>query len=49
MKKLSSLIEIKEDNLKENFNNNLNKESFRQIVDKLKLDKSTIYKYNTNI
>ena len=49
MKKLSNLIEIKEDNLKENFNNNLNKEPFRQIVDKLKIDKSKLYKYDSNL
>ena len=49
MKKLSNLIEIKEDNLKENFNNNLNKEPFRQIVDKLKIDKSKLYKYNSSL
>ena len=38
MKKMSDFIDIKEDNLRDIFNQNLNNEAFREIVDRLKLN-----------
>ena len=49
MKTISDFIEIKENNLKEVFNSNLNNEAFREIVDKLKIDRSKLYKYTSSL
>ena len=44
MKKISDLIEKREDHLKERFLEQLNNENFRSIVDKLKIDQKELYK-----
>lgn len=49
MKKMSDFIDIKEDNLRDIFNQNLNNEAFREIVDRLKLDRERLYKYTSSI
>lgn len=49
MKQVSNLIEKKEENLKQNFLNNLNKDSFRNIVESLKIKKETLYNHTSSI
>ncbi|MBQ6546658.1 MAG: primosomal protein DnaI [Bacilli bacterium] len=49
MKKISDLIEKREDHLKERFLEQLNNETFRSIVDKLKIDQKELYKYTSSI
>ena len=49
MKKVSDLIEKKEDNLKQVFLNKLNDVTFKELVAKLDMDQSKLYKYTSNI
>lgn len=49
MKQISDLIEKKEANLEMNFNEKLNNETFRTIVEKLKIERKELYKYTSRI
>ena len=49
MKQISDLIEKKELNLESNFNEKLNDEVFRSIVEKLKIEKKELYKHTSGI
>lgn len=49
MKQISDLIEKKQSNLEANFNEKLNNETFRTIVEKLKIDRKELYKHTSGI
>ena len=49
MKKVDSLLEKKENNLKQIYLNNLNKPSFKEIVDKLDIKQDKLYKHTSSI
>ena len=48
MKTLKGMLEVK-DNLKENFNSKLSDPTFRQIIEKLKVDREVLYKNTSGI
>ena len=49
MKQISDLIEKREDHLQERFSEKLNNETFKSLVDKLKIDQKKLYKYTSSI
>lgn len=49
MKKVNSLIEVKDNNLKQNFLNKLNNDAFRSVVDTLKVENDKLYKHTSGI
>ncbi|MGM9879163.1 MAG: primosomal protein DnaI [Bacilli bacterium] len=49
MKKVNNLIEIRDENLKQNFLNNLNNDSFKSIVNSLKINKEKLYKHTSGL
>ena len=49
MKKVDSLIEKKENNLKQIFLNKLNKEYFREITDNLNIKQDKLYKHTSSL
>lgn len=49
MKQITELIEKTDAHLQERFNEKLNDEAFRLLVDKLKIDRKELYKYTSSI
>lgn len=49
MKQIRNLIEKRDENLERNFKEKLNDETFRSIVNKLKIDQKELYKHTSSI
>ena len=49
MKKVNSLIELKDENLKQNFLNKMSNDSFNSVVNSLKIDRNKLYKHTSGL
>ena len=49
MKKLNSLIELKDENLKQNFLNKMSNDSFKSVINSLKIDRDKLYKHTSGL
>ena len=49
MKKVNSLIELKDENLKQNFLNKMSNDSFNIVVNSLKIDRNKLYKHTSGL